>query len=421
LGARTSTIEKLWFDPETVTKRISWNFPGRAILYDLDGSTTGKGPNSWATPYFKHNEQDGCTRDDETSNIPSLFCDNRVEVRKLYFSSFSPNHRFKLQPMRILRFDDDLIMSVNKEEYVGDKENYTSYPWLKSGWTVPFVTGHKYKISWGNNGLDWDKMKVTLSERWTENDQSIYFVHNFTDVREAFDVKVNSMKIDDPPYLNDTILFPKDYQLGNNVIFPTNDVREFHFIVNGKQAVEGKFTETQKMEFTAHRCKPTAEEPDKCNDATEPGQPCPEDLRYWSEPKDWDEEKDPELRKAQVQPMAGDSFKIPPGWNMILDLAETPIFDTIEVNGCLGFKNGKDGEDITLKAKKILIRGELYIGSKEEPFKNNARIELYGGRNEPTIKIDDTGGIEGGSKIIANLSRLKMYGKQRSFKMTRLT
>lgn len=56
------------------------------------------------------------------------------------------------------------------------------------------------------------------------------------------------------------------------------------------------------MEFTAHRCKPTAEEPDKCNDATEPGQPCPEDLRYWSEPKDWDEEKDPELRKAQAQP-----------------------------------------------------------------------------------------------------------------------
>jgi hypothetical protein len=102
LGARTSTIEKLWFDPETVTKRISWNFPGRAILYDLDGTTTGKGPNSWATPYFKHNEQEGCEYDDATSNIPSLFCDNSVEVRKVYFSSFSPGHRFKLQPMRIL-------------------------------------------------------------------------------------------------------------------------------------------------------------------------------------------------------------------------------------------------------------------------------------------------------------------------------
>jgi len=56
LGARTSTITNLWFDPKTVTKRIKWNFPGRAILHDLDGSTTGQGPNSWATPYFKHND-----------------------------------------------------------------------------------------------------------------------------------------------------------------------------------------------------------------------------------------------------------------------------------------------------------------------------------------------------------------------------
>jgi len=36
--------------------------------------------------------------------------------------------------------------------------NYTSYPFLKSGWTVPFVTGHKYKIHWGTVGLDFDRM-----------------------------------------------------------------------------------------------------------------------------------------------------------------------------------------------------------------------------------------------------------------------
>jgi hypothetical protein len=78
LGARTSTISKLWFDPDTVTNRISWNFPGRGILYDLDGSTTGRGPNSWATPYFKHNEQDACVLDENTRPLPSLLCDNTV-------------------------------------------------------------------------------------------------------------------------------------------------------------------------------------------------------------------------------------------------------------------------------------------------------------------------------------------------------
>jgi hypothetical protein len=106
---------------------------------------------------------------------------------------------------------------------------------------------------------------------------------------------------------------------------------------------------------------------------------------------------------------------------MELDLSETPIFDTIEVNGCLHFKQGAEGEDIHLNAKKILVRGgEFYIGTKENPFTNNAKITLHGDRNEPTIAIEDQG-IEAGSKIIANIGRVNFYGKKRSFKMTRLT
>jgi len=49
------------------------------------------------------------------------------------------------------------MVSVNREEYLKDLKNYSSWPWLKSGWTVPFVTGHKYKIYWGTVGLDWDQ------------------------------------------------------------------------------------------------------------------------------------------------------------------------------------------------------------------------------------------------------------------------
>jgi hypothetical protein len=127
------------------------------------------------------------------------------------------------------------------------------------------------------------------------------------------------------------------------------------------------------------------------------------------------------LRVATAQPIAGDVFKIPTGWNMQLDLAETPIFDTIEVNGCLHFAGGSDVTEIHLRAKKILIRGgELYIGTKADPYDKVAKITLHGDRNEPTIAIEDQG-IEAGSKIIANIGRLNMWGKERSFKMTRLT
>jgi hypothetical protein len=54
---------------------------------------------------------------------------------------------------------------------------------------------------------------------------------------------------------------------------------------------------------------------------------------------------------------------------MAFDLADSPIFDKIEVNGCMHFLNSKDAPDLNLNAKKILIRGgELYIGEKENRF-----------------------------------------------------
>ena len=54
-------------------------------------------------------------------------------------------------------------------------------------WSIPWVTGHKYKIHW-ENGIDFVNMKVEVSPRWEVADQPIFFVHNFTDVREEFNV-----------------------------------------------------------------------------------------------------------------------------------------------------------------------------------------------------------------------------------------
>ena len=58
-GARTTTFSKLYFD-QTVTTKIRYQFPYRDIFYDLDGTLTGLGPKTWATPYWKHNDQPEC-------------------------------------------------------------------------------------------------------------------------------------------------------------------------------------------------------------------------------------------------------------------------------------------------------------------------------------------------------------------------
>jgi hypothetical protein len=40
--------------------------------------------------------------------------------------------------------------------------------------------------------VDFEKLDIELSERWEEGDKPILLVHNFTDVRAKYDVKVGS-------------------------------------------------------------------------------------------------------------------------------------------------------------------------------------------------------------------------------------
>ncbi len=48
------------------------------------------------------------------------------------------------------------------------------------------MTGRKYKIHW-HHGIDFTQMQVDLSPHWKPTDKSVYFMHNFTDVRAKVD------------------------------------------------------------------------------------------------------------------------------------------------------------------------------------------------------------------------------------------
>jgi len=59
-------------------------------------------------------------------------------------------------------------------------------------------------------------------------------------------------------------------------------------------------------------------------------------------------------------PAEGEDVHIQSGWNMTMDLPETPIYQLVRVNGILNFKTDID---IHFKAKHIFIRaGELNVG-----------------------------------------------------------
>lgn len=132
-------------------------------------------------------------------------------------------------------------------------------------------------------------------------------------------------------------------------------------------------------------------------------------VRYWSDPKSWE---------PRGIPKAGEDVMIDPKWNMELDIeGETPIFKHVEIQGILRFRNAKS---ITLNAHRIFINGGKFgIGTALRPYLENGGVTLHGGKNDEAMALQDRS-LEAGSKIIANIGELKLFGKKRPKKMTRL-
>jgi hypothetical protein len=79
---------------------------------------------------------------------------------------------------------------------------------------------------------------------------------------------------------NDTIsMFPKDYVSGHNILFNETEIREFHWVVNGKQPEEGKMTDSRALKFVAHRCIG-----DACFEEIPLEAECEKEIRLWSNP-----------------------------------------------------------------------------------------------------------------------------------------
>ncbi len=108
-GGRTVTVSNLYFD-SSVTVKIRYQEPWREIFYDIDGSLTGLGPNSYATSYWRHNVQPECKIDLKVYD--GILCDSRVEVRRLVFYNYAPDI-FTLMEMKIIPIDDYIVGSMN--------------------------------------------------------------------------------------------------------------------------------------------------------------------------------------------------------------------------------------------------------------------------------------------------------------------
>jgi hypothetical protein len=143
-----------------------------------------------------------------------------------------------------------------------------------------------------------------MSQKWEDSDKPLYLVHNFTDVREAVEVRLDGELID-----NNTIpTSDGEYQAGHNLILNDTETREVHLIINGQNQGSDPLKESNLI-LTGVRCVTSCNE-DIVEVETE------SEFRYWSDVSNWPNEE---------LPKEGEDVHILSGWNMILDIEETPI------------------------------------------------------------------------------------------------
>lgn len=146
--------------------------------------------------------------------------------------------------------------------------------------------------------------------------------------------------------------------MGENIVYNDTDTREFTFVVNNKNETRGKNLLIEGLKCLTGVCD-TGSVADVAIEA---------DARFWSDPNSW---------PSGELPKEGEDVFVEPGWNMYYDLPDSPVYNSVEVNGRLTFYN--DGVDRTFNSHRIYVRaGELLIGNETHPFEAQATIVLHG-------------------------------------------
>ena len=126
-GARTVTVEDLFFDSATVPKIVKYGTPFRTIFFDKTGGMTGKGTNTWFLPYFKHLLVKECENAESKGGI---LCDSSVQVRRIAMHGL-PSNFFGMR-MKILAIEETdekaKIADKSWQKFKDDEANYGIAP-----------------------------------------------------------------------------------------------------------------------------------------------------------------------------------------------------------------------------------------------------------------------------------------------------
>jgi parallel beta-helix repeat protein len=288
-----------------------------------------------------------------------------------------------------------------------DPENYQNIDFRfkinpKKNWVFPVVSGYEYKVHFAQ-GADFDSLNgeysynellngetdgVVVHFNHTERAEAFYFDYvNSTD-GAAIRTETQSIKLSASP----------TSVMGD--FFMNNVTRHASLKFDGQNPDAIRFTLARDECITIGGCNGNNQITDEEIETTP---------RYWSVEASWE---------GRGIPQEGEDVLIDNTWNMVLDIPETPILRSLEINGRLTVKN--NATSYKLQSYLIYVRkGELIIGTEESPHLGNVEIVLYGDRSDKDIYFNENM-FEGGNKGIAVTGKLRMYGQPVGTKWTRL-
>lgn len=174
----------------TESSRVHWTPPRRAIFRDLDGTLTNSNGPAWATPYYVHNNVTQCKRNIDLWDDGSI-CDNTIQVRRIAVSNAQPFSDFVGQDLMVMRLFNKLD-DINATDLT-NKTNFSVVPFQKlrnpnNAWTIAFVTGYNYLLSFDRIGLDFNSLNLERSQMWNTTDRPVNLVFNYTYRRDEFNI-----------------------------------------------------------------------------------------------------------------------------------------------------------------------------------------------------------------------------------------
>lgn len=294
------------------------------------------------------------------------------------------------------KFCDDVHYA--RFDYRG-KQNPTN------NWVIPLATGYEYKIHIGqgadftlHNGiysypelLNGESDGVVLHFNHTERAEAYNFAYTLSNGTTVTST-INNTGANDWLSMNSSVM---------GDMYLNNVTRHFALKLDGQDSDKTKFVLTRDECITDGGCNSNAVITDSVIETKE---------RLWSNPASWE--------TTRRVPVAGEDVVIDNTWNMVLDISETPILRSIEINGRLTIRN--DGGNYTLHSYLIFVRkGEFIVGTEDEPFTGNAQIILYGDRASKDIYFNEHM-FEGGNKAIAVTGTLRMFGQPVTRRWSRL-